>query len=685
MRKRKKGSTFVIVVVVMAIIFTTGTAVLALTVNNYKIGINKSKRLENLYKADSGLDTVENIIIKTSQEAIKYADNEIKNKIIASSTYISKDEINEKFKEEFYKFINLNVKDININGNAATEDKSILEYLILNNKLIETVSKDINSKFIFRFKDLTVQAISYKLEIPTDGYEENKDNNGDIENITLIVNSAFESTEGEFKNERKVSKTYTITAPEYSSDVKIIDIYPVFDEKAIAADGNMNLEDSTINIEGNIWIKGEDNSLNSNSSFTYDKYKNGIKLSNSNFTINGDIYSNNTLNLIKNNEVIVDGNIYSRNIYVGKENYGEVSSNNTLNLNKDVIVNNDLAINTANSNISIKENFYGINDKTTDTTTAEKALQSSSIIINEATKTTLNLNNAYILGVAYLNATDESGKKYQTGESIAVKENYLAYTDVDKDLVGNVITLKYYSPLQLLESIEGETKADYISEYYTTNSNSLNYGGVKIEGEVRAIGASIDKDGKIQNTTIKIEDAISEVKGQREDYARNVFAMGDNTGLEGLSKLYENQVVKRKVVNQIDLEKLKYIEGKTFNEINGILVVSHGNLEINNKRIANKTIEKGLIIVNGSIDIIGEFNFTGTIIATGDINFQGVENKNITYDARVVRNVIADNYDLLKDIFNTSSSKGKEVKISSSNEIYNSDNFLETSLWKIER
>lgn len=684
MGKRKKGSTFVIVVVVMAIIFTTGTAVLALTVNSYKVGINESRRLENLYKADSGLDTVENIIINTSQQAVKYADNEVKNKIINSSTYISEDEINTKFKEEFYKFITVNLKDTN-NINVSGEDKSILEYLILNKKLIENSSKDNSDKFTFQFKDLIIQDINYTLEIPTNGYNVNKDS-GVIQSITIAINSTFESTEGEFKNERKVSKTYTITAPSYSSDVKNINIYPVFDEKAITADGNMNMENNNVNIKGNIWVKGKDENLNNNSSFVYDKYKNGIKINNSKFNIIGDIYSNNTLTLVNNNEVNINGNIYSRNIYVGKENYGELSSNNTLNLNNDVIVNNDLAINTKDSNISIKENFYGINDKTTDATTAEKTLQSSSIIVNEATNSTLNLNNAYILGVAYLNATDESGNKYQTGESIAVKENYLAYTDVNEELVGNGIKLKYYSPLQLLESINGsdnvEEKAKYFTDYYNnsndTNKYTFNYGGIRINGEVHSVGASINKNGEIEKTNLTTEDNTV-INNKKEQFAKNVFSMGDTTGLNDISNLYANQKVEKTVANQINFNKVSNNISNTTQ--NGSLIIkNNGDLEL-----INGQVDKGLIIVNGNITIKGNFKFTGTIIATGDINFEETGEINITYDGSVVRNVIADNYDALKDIFNKSSSKGKEVKISSSKEMYNPDNFLKSSLWKIER
>ena len=702
MRKRKKGSTFVIVIVVMAIIFTTGTAVLALTVNNYKVGINESKRLENLYKADSGLDIVENIIINTSQEAIKYADNEVKSKLMNSESYISKDEINNIFKKEFYNFLTLKVKDINIKETTkiiSTEKETILEYLILNKQLIEATSKD-NNRFTFETKDLNLQEENYKLELTEKVNSINEDIK-EIQNITIAINSTFESTEGEFKNERNVSKTYTIEAPDYSSDIKTINIYPVFDEKAITADGNMNIKNSNINITGNIWIKGDDKNSNINSSFVYGKYNNGIKLNNSNLTINGDIYSNNTVSLTTNNKVAVNGNIYARNVYVGKENYGEVSINNKLNLSKDLVVNNDLAINTSesdtsnNSTINIEGNFYGINDKTDaseiagsseDEKNVKRALQSSSIIKNDYNASSLNIEkDAYILGVAYLDALDESGKRYQTGESIAVKGNYLAYTDADKKEVGEKITLKYYSPLQLVESINGsssvEEKAKYFIEYYNGNSSTnkykFNYGGINISGIVHSVGAGFN-NSTTNLSNIKIEDitSTSSVQGKREEFATNVFSMGDTTGLSDTSNLYSNQSVVKTVANQIKPHSLNI--NKQNIDGTGYLVVQNGNLTITGDK-------KGLVIVNGDVTIEGKTNFTGTIIATGNINFQDNEEKNITYDATVVRNVIADNYDVLKDIFNTLSSKGKEVKISSSNEMYNTDKFLQSSLWKIER
>ena len=90
----------------MAIIFTTGTTILAVTANDYKMRIAQSRRLQNLYEADSGLDIVENIIIKTSQEAINYADREVKRELPTLDNRDRNEEnINILFKEKFYDFL----------------------------------------------------------------------------------------------------------------------------------------------------------------------------------------------------------------------------------------------------------------------------------------------------------------------------------------------------------------------------------------------------------------------------------------------------------------------------------------------------------------------------------------------------------------------------------------------------
>ncbi len=139
-------------------------------------------------------------------------------------------------------------------------------------------------------------------------------------------------------------------------------------------------------------------------------------------------------------------------------------------------------------------NFYGINDKTDDSlTNISKAMKSSSIIVNDSSDTsTLAVNNdTCIMGVAYINTL---GDKYQTGESVAVKGNYAAYSDI---LPGyeDKVTLKYYNPLQLIETIEGDTKDSYFKKYYDANKNSLRNGGVYLnKDKIYSTGAYVTKN-----------------------------------------------------------------------------------------------------------------------------------------------------------------------------------------------
>ena len=159
--------------------------------------------------------------------------------------------------------------------------------------------------------------------------------------------------------------------------------------------------------------------------------------------------------------------------------------------------------------------------------------------------------------------------------------------------------------------------------------------------------------------------------------------MGDATNYEN-----SDQVVKRTVKDQINFDKLLGIENSSINISAGVVILNgkkDDKIEIKNNKYNGQTIDKGLIITNGDITIDSdvEFNFTGNIITTGNIILKGTCNKNITYDPQVVRNVLALNQDLLKDIFVGEKGNRQEVRVTSTSELYSVDKFLSKSLWKI--
>ena len=73
MKRKKQGASLIVVIIVFMFISTVSMAMLSMVAGNYKARFAESKRIENLYASDSGLDVAYNIIGKTFDAATKYA------------------------------------------------------------------------------------------------------------------------------------------------------------------------------------------------------------------------------------------------------------------------------------------------------------------------------------------------------------------------------------------------------------------------------------------------------------------------------------------------------------------------------------------------------------------------------------------------------------------------------------
>ena len=230
MRNKKSGSSLVVVTIVMGILFTIGTAVLGLTASNYKVRINESKRIENLYASDSGLDVTYNIIAKTSQAAIKNSIVELSEQINIQlkNEEEAKSEINVMFKENFINFL-------------GEDQTGVLGQAIIHNQIpnLRGDLKGIDSWEQIDKKS-TISIEEYRCEDNT---------------ITVVIESAFktESIDNtKLKNEKKIKTTYVVSAPDYKdnimteSEVVTVNIYPVFNGKIITADGNLKDRKSVV-------------------------------------------------------------------------------------------------------------------------------------------------------------------------------------------------------------------------------------------------------------------------------------------------------------------------------------------------------------------------------------------------------------------------------------------------------
>ncbi|NLK95216.1 MAG: hypothetical protein GX275_08505 [Clostridiales bacterium] len=769
-RRKKKGSSFVMVVFITALIFTMGTTMLAVVSTDYKTRINQSRKLQNLYQSDAGLDLVYNSINKNSDAAIRYANYRVKEAIRPRQVPITmtNDEINELFKEEFINFLGTtevnNLNPINLGNIQANRLDNILLFGVLNREYIVPNIADTDPDYETKIRDKNSDAYTgaiwrqiqnnanAKQNADIEVIECNVENvNGGDHYIYLKVRSTFTTIQTnvtENANRKSIETSFTIKAPEYSQAVEKTSRYVGIEAqgvlKTITADGNLYAENcGDVNINGNVWVKGKESAIDDP---VYDKYKNGVFVNNAKLTMQtGDLFTAGTLNLNNNGHVEVNNNVYALNANVGKTRVSGNSSYNNLFVNN-LITNNDLTLNSTDSNIELN-NFYGINDITINETDSQYntdptllARQSSSIIVNGSNYSSIRINNdAYIMGVAYLNTAN----KYQTGESVAVKGNYNAYINVDNNN-GNLVMKKYdgENSKSMIFSINGDSsakaKAEYFKEYYENNNNSqdLDFGGVSIN-KVHATGAVVNNNKVTYNeTTVEEQNTVKEYK---KTFATEVFGMGTLNGIPGIENVnasqkamaaYNRNIVAKKVYSDDETRAQGQINFSimprfvpTTNEANE----NYGKIILNPDETKNVIVENGLIkvenaqggydevvsrpandnpnrniqaviVTKGNVYIRGSVNYEGSIISAGNVYFQGAGEKNITKTNdttnEVVNKIIGKYYDSLHldDIFCGSpmSVTPIDVQVESYyeldniySEIYDANKYLRKGLWKL--
>lgn len=139
MKRKKQGASLILLVIVFMFISTVSLAMLSMVASNYKGRVVESKRVENLYASDSGLDIADNIIGKTFDAATKYAYYEVE--ALKSDEGNPKSFNYVKYENIKQDIINLNkqIDDLNQQIAALKREKSTpyTENLIIqNNKLI---------------------------------------------------------------------------------------------------------------------------------------------------------------------------------------------------------------------------------------------------------------------------------------------------------------------------------------------------------------------------------------------------------------------------------------------------------------------------------------------------------------------------------------------------------------------
>lgn len=529
--RKKKGSSMLLTIAIFGILTIVGSSMLAVTTANYKMRIAENKRVQNLYSAEAGLDMAYIELVKQVNKAIETAQT-VDGKIFedAYDEYISNVLPSEVAGE--YNVVGTDVKPVvACEVRAKSKDSKPVKEVLLTS----TYVKDDINRIVSVFYDIETPDISFI-------------NKGELSGIT-----------------------------KYS----------------LATDKDLFVKNSSdLSVNGDIWVQGTMPIRNTAITLN-EKYDGGVILENSRVKVSNDIATASNVKLLNSemnfNIDTEEKNIYAENIFVGKGNNIKNIKNSLTGDKLNTYLANDLVIDSEDASVTIG-NFYGFNDvntidKNNPNMMNEMARGSSSIIINsmEWPKDNAKIDirtSAYIMGAAYINTSTP----YQTGESVALKGNYEAYTspvngnydesqyeyfdplvlitkklvekkdangNVVKDANGNIV----YEYKDMDISDKKEHFIDYAEDKFNTNIRKSN---IYFPIETYTAGAFISK-GEVKS--YDIGDKIIEIAKFKNDYVKEVYYMGR----EKEEAIYGDDEFNRKVIEYKDDENkipLYTVEGQ---------------------------------------------------------------------------------------------------------------------------
>jgi len=848
MRRKKQGASLIVVIIIFMFLTTVSVAMMSMILGNYKARVSESKRVENLYASDSGLDVAYNIIGKTFDAAVKYGYYEVK--ALKSSSGNNYSPNNDKYKTLESDITKLNAhiatlkgtpssatlsqKDINNSiekDRALIQESETMEQLLINEEFKRTFKNFIkatsdkgtgeippdkladsitNHKYVnvsFNTTDgIKLSEESINFGIDTNGtaptltidpfYATNvsgssiekgikQADGGHFETVDFYVSpdqeynnvkvtSIFYSEklksndDGSSKtNERRLQASFKLTVPNfddmyYQEANGAVQQYLATKDRAITVNGNMNLNDADgFEVKGEIYVGGTIPTVDVDNR-SYAKYSGGIMVYNSSsvnspsIIFNNDVITRSTLNLRNNADVTVKGNFYGKNVYIGGSTYnpdpsklsdGLSSMASGVNLNVgQVIIDNDLGLKAEKSTVTIND-FFGVNDKNISKTgnpvdangkPVDRTKSSSSILVNSTDGSPISIiNSAYIMGTAHINTNEtntNSSNEYQTGESGAIKGNYIAYT-VPVDQVPPE-KFAYYNPLQLLDEPDVVTKAAHFEKYWENESKKSHYpdaGGIQwphnddgsiknthtagalvyeINGTKKALGSTYNLDTDLQ-------DPNSVVYKKQSKFASKVYKFNESatkkydydydveTDFTSLVRTDQISSLVYNLSNQTNNGEYAILNGDSSKQIritrsnNNVdsIVTNTNTIEI---QVGNKgTVSKpeytlnAVIVTAGNVSIDSDPNITinGCVIVQGDFNINGQKGIKINYDSGVIERVQAKNPAAFKAVFGQYVVDDSDIKIVTNNDTadgvnaasYDLKKYLQKILWQIKK
>lgn len=634
MKRKKKGSSLLLVVAIFGILTVIGLSMLGVVTSGYKLRVEENNKIKNLYSAESGLDEAYTRMCKVVNaaiaEGVKAGDKVLGDNI---------KEKNDKFQEVYKTYLRYNLvakveEEYDIDGKSPSVEAELDD--TKEQFSIQSTYTDENNK------TRTVK-VNYTIKTP-DGYKNRTTTNGEL---SPIINYSMAT-----------------------------------DKNIVIANGGGKLD-----VDGQVWVKGDSDKTGSNIDPVTGKYKGGISIENGEITFNSLVNTASNITVDNNGSVIFKGDAYSENILLGNVYKMDENRGAVLKAEKDLNLANDLVVACNDAKCDIL-NLYAFND--INNSSYNKIRSSSSIIVNSmkwpeagGNNGYINVtNSAYILGAAYIK-TEEA---YQTGESVSYKGNYKAYSTP----LNGTEQFTYINPLMLVTSNNGEKmdlsdKAAYFVDY--SRAFQLRTEGISLpENNTFSVGAYISDGNVVEGK------ATMSLPEKKTAFAREVYNMGVSTGVD--DNTFEKNFLRGNILKTVSSEinwdgVSSVLQEKADSATNSITIggkdkevvivlnnddskeinITNSEIRVNGKEAVKYDSKKQYMVIStGKVNCKNSADFNGIIIALEDISV-GDNTKHIgtIFDEEILKD--ESNRDILNLIFGAGDDSFEETIFISAEDI----------------
>lgn len=578
MKKSKEGAAYIVTIIIFMFVTIVSVAFLSMITSNYYGRISESKRTQNLYGSESGLDTTHNIIVKNIEASSFYGNEKVKElKKAKDITYDEYKALTDNDKKalyalyadiEYWKYYNGNLEE-----NQEPKDQVRIDNYIKNDnedieKLINKVFKNEFKSFFSNNLESSINDSSYiKLSKNNDGtfiedketldvgdaeiyIGEESNNNVNLQSETTNTKNLKLYVDGDFLKSSKIISNSNGEIIEVNRELKVesgyeedgrikYDSYPLqfsfyneenYDFKVISEFAtNANVE-NTAKVGENLRIIQSDYSLripNYNEvafreTVVVDSELNQLV----GLTIGGDMDISSVNKLNVSGDIFVQGNdsdsINDMNRTFEKYSGGIVLDNSsvilkTINFNNNVYTRGTFNIKN-NVDVVIKGDLYARNiyagDENNLSDNSKLTINNEAVIDNDLT---VKATDTQIKIKDFYGINDKNideDTKVRKSSSIIIND----YKETDKEPSSITISEKAY--------IMGVAQIDTNEGYQTGES-------VAIRGNYKAYGAQIDQNEKFKyDYPLQVLDEDNVLKKAEHFYNYWINRLSEEDGLD---------------------------------------------------------------------------------------------------------------------------------------------------------